>query len=224
MSYDWNFSWVWNNIGIMFKGLSVTLELTLATFILGYLLSLFFFVLRTSKSKTLKVIGICLIEITRDIPVLISMVWLYFCIPQLMKGIQVPPFWIAVLGLSLNFSGLQAEIIRAGYDAIPKPQIDVANSFGFNRFQIFRHIIFPQAFWRSLAPTLGQIINTLKLSSLASFITVNELFYATNSLIQDTFRPLEFYTAMAVLYLMLIIPISILTQLLQNKLSNRFNG
>ena len=77
---------------------------------------------------------------------------------------------------------------------------------------------------RSLAPTLGQIINTLKLTSLASFITVDELFYTTNSLIQESFRPLEFYTAMAILYLLLIIPISLITQFIQIKLSKKFNG
>ena len=224
MNYQWNFSWVFNNIDNLLRGLLVTLEITALTFVIGYLLALVLFGLKISKNKVLNIFGICVIEISRDMPVLISMVWIYFCLPQIFNGIQIPPYWIAIIGLSINFAGLQAEIIRAGYDAIPKPQIDVANCYGFSKITIFKKIILPQAFWRSLAPTLGQIINTLKLTSLASFITVDELFYTTNSLIQESFRPLEFYTAMAILYLLLIIPISLITQFIQIKLSKKFNG
>jgi len=224
MSYQWNFEWVWNNTDVLFKGLLVTFQLTIASFLIGYLIALFFFYLKTSKNKLFKWIAIVVIEITRDIPLLVLLVWLYFALPIFLPSLKISAFWLSVVGLSFNFAGFQAEIIRAGFQAIPRNQIDVAKSFGFSRVQIFTSIILPQSFWRSIAPTIGQLINTLKLTSLASFITVPELFYTTSALIQDTFRPLEFYTAMAVLYLIIIFPISISMQILEKRLSNKYNG
>lgn len=224
MSYQWNFDWVWNNSDVLLKGLLVTFEITIASFLIGYLIALLFFYLKTSRSKFFKWLAIIVIEITRDIPLLVLLVWLYFALPIVLPSIKISAFWLSIIGLSFNFAGFQAEIIRAGFQAIPKNQIDVAKSFGFSRGQILANIILPQSFWRSIAPTIGQLINTLKLSSLASFITVPELFYTTSSLIQDTFRPLEFYTAMAVLYLIIILPISISMQILEKQLSKKYNG
>lgn len=129
---------------------------------------------------------------------------------------------MAVVGLGLNFAALMADILRSGYEAIPQGELEVARSFGFNRRQTLSHIILPQAFWRSLAPSLGQAVNTLKLSSLASFIAVPELFYKTSHLIQETFRPLEFYTILSGLYLALILPLSLVVQGVERKLNQRF--
>lgn len=224
MNYNWNFDWVFNNLDILAKGLGVTFEITLVSFILGYTLALCIFWLKLSNIRFLSWLAMMFIEISRDIPLLVLLVWFYFCIPLLLPFVQISAFWIAILGLSINFAGFQSEIIRSGFEAIPKNQLEVAKSFGFSKYHIFKKIILPQSFWRSLAPTLGQVINTIKLSSLASFITVQELFYTTTSLIQDTFRPLEFYTAMAVMYLIVILPISVLTQWLEKYLSTRYNG
>jgi len=126
------------------------------------------------------------------------------------------------LGLALNFSALQAEIFRSGFYAIPNDQIKVAKSFGFKNSKILQKIIIPQTFWRSLPPTLGQIINTIKLTSLTSFIAIPELFHTTEQLIQESYRPLEFYTILAVMYLIIIIPLSLLFRLFEAKLSGRY--
>jgi len=224
MNYQWNFSWVWNNSDILLNGLYITFQITFLAFFFGYILSLFFFYLKTSHSKILKWFAISIIEITRDIPLLVLLVWMYFVLPILFPTIRIPAYWLCIIGLSLNFAGFQAEIIRAGYHSIPQNQIDVAKSFGFSRKAIFLKIILPQSFWKTIAPTIGQLINTLKLSSLASFITVPELFYTTSALIQDTFRPLEFYSSMAVLYLVIILPISISMQLIEKKLTIKYNA
>lgn len=224
MNYQWNYAWVWNNSDILLNGLFVTFQITFLAFFFGYILSLFFFYLKTSNNKILKWFAFSIIEITRDIPLLVLLVWMYFVLPILFPSIRLSAYWLCIIGLSINFAGFQAEIIRAGYQSIPQNQIDVAKSFGFPRKDILLKIILPQSFWRTIAPTIGQLINTLKLSSLASFITVPELFYTTSALIQDTFRPLEFYTSMAVLYLAIILPISILMQIIEKKLTVKYNA
>jgi len=225
MNYSWDFSWVWKNIDVLFKGLLVTLTLTIMTVLFGYVVGLLLFFIKRSSNKILYYFSQWMIEIFRGIPVLVTLVWLYYCLPIFLgESFQISAFWIAVLGLGLNFAALEAEILRAGYDAIPFGEREAAQIFGFSKYQTATHIVIPQAFWRSLAPTLGQIINTIKLTSLAAFISVNELFFTTSNLIQTTYRPLEFYTILAVLYLIIILPLSFWLQNLERKLSVRFSN
>ena len=163
------------------------------------------------------------IELFRNLPVLVVLFWLFYCLPIFLgQGARLPAFWVAVVGLGLNFSAMQADIFRAGVEAIPAGELEVARSLRFSPWQIATAIILPQAFWRSLAPTLGQIVNTLKFSSLAAFITVPEVFYQTQLLINQTNRPLEFYTTLAVVYLILILPLSLVVQVIEKKLQVRY--
>jgi len=223
MNYTWDFSWIWNNLDVLFKGLLFTFYLTVGTIILGLLLSLIFAILRLSKNKILNYFSRFYIEIFRDTPVLVLLVWLFYCLPIFLgDSIRLSGLIVAILGLALNFSALQAEIFRSGFYAIPNDQIKVAKSFGFKNSKILQKIIIPQTFWRSLPPTLGQIINTIKLTSLTSFIAIPELFHTTEQLIQESYRPLEFYTILAVMYLIIIIPLSLLFRLFEAKLSGRY--
>ena len=223
MSYQWDFSWVLKSLDVLAAGLLVTLRLTIIAVIGGIVLGLIVALMRQAKSVLLSWTARMYIEIFRDLPVLVVLIWLFYCLPPLLgERLQLSPFWVAALGLGLNFSALQAEIFRAGYEAIPKGQIEAAVALNFKRYQILRYIVVPQALWRSLAPTLGQSINTLKLTALASFISVGELFYVTGRLIQDTFRPLEFYTTLAVLYLLLILPLSLSVGIVERRLAIRF--
>lgn len=223
MSYRWEFIWVWRNIDALLAGLGVTLLLTLITVAVGVIAAPILVMTRRSRFRMVRWSAAAFIEIFRDLPVLVVLVWLYYCLPTLLgHAAVVGPFWVAILGLTLNFVALEAEIMRAGYENIPIGQIEAARALQLTPYQISRHIIIPQTIWRSLAPTLGQMVNTLKLTSLASFIAVPELFYKTGSLIQETYRPLEFYTAMALLYLALIVPAAVALQQLEARLSLRF--
>ena len=223
MDYNWDFSSVWRYRDVLFSGVLGTALLSAASVLLGTALAVVLLALRQSRFIPFSLSARAFIEIFRGLPVLVVMFWLFFCLPIFLGHSNfLSPFNVAVVGLGLNFSALMADILRAGFEAIPFGELEIARSFGFSRLRTFRHIILPQAFWRSLAPALGQAVNTLKLSSLASFIAVPELFYRTTHLIQDTFRPLEFYTVLALLYLALILPLSFCVQLLERSLSKRF--
>ena len=223
MQYHWDFSIVWRYRDVLASGLLGTALLTLLAVALGTLLAIGILALRQSRFGALSLTARCFVELFRDLPVLVVIFWLFFCLPILLgRSPLLSPFNVAIVALGLNFSALMADILRSGYEAIPSGELEVARSFGFSRWRILRHIILPQAFWRSLAPALGQAVNTLKLSSLASFISVPELFYKTSSLIQETFRPLEFYTVLALLYLVLILPLSMAVQLVERRLNQRF--
>jgi len=223
VDYRWDFSPVWRNWPALAEGVGVTVALSMASILLGLILAGLLTVLRKSSVPPAVWVARGLIEVFRDLPVLVVLVWLFYCLPIFVGNeIRPSPFLVAVLGLGLNFAALQAEIFRSGVEAIPEREIEVARTLGFSRWQITRYIIIPQAVWRTLAPTLGQAVNTMKLSSLASFISVGELFHATTFLIQDTYRPLEFYTVLAALYLVIIMPLAITIQRLEHRLEMRF--
>ncbi len=223
MQYHWDFSTVWRYRDVLASGLLGTALLTLLAVLLGTILAVGILALRQSRFGALSLTARGFVEVFRDLPVLVVIFWLFFCLPILLgRSLLLAPFNVATVALGLNFSALMADILRAGYEAIPSGELEVARSFGFSRWRILRHIILPQAFWRSLAPALGQAVNTLKLTALASFISVPELFYKTSSLIEETFRPLEFYTVLALLYLALILPLSIVVQLVERRLNQRF--
>jgi polar amino acid transport system permease protein len=225
MSYSWDFSVVFRYSDILRSGLMTTFLLTAIAVALGLLIGTVVALMRSAHRKILVWPAKIYIEVFRDLPVLVVLIWLYFCLPILIgSNVQISSFWVAALGLSLNFSALQAEIMRMGFEAIPNGELEAARGLGFSKTQILCNIIIPQAFWRSLAPTLGQAINTLKLTSLASFIVVPELFYQTGILIQETYRPLELYTTLAALYLVVILPMSIGVQAAEARLSSRFRN
>lgn len=223
MDYRWDFSSVWRNWPQLAEGVGITIALSIASILLGLVLAGLLTLLRKSRLSPATWTARAFIEVFRDLPVLVVLVWLFYCLPIFLgNDLRFSPFLVAVLGLGLNFAALQAEIFRSGVEAIPEREIEVARTLGFNRWQIARYIIIPQALWRTLAPTLGQAVNTLKLSSLASFISVGELFHTTTFLIQDTYRPLEFYTVLAGLYLVIIMPLAITIQRLERNLELRF--
>lgn len=223
MEYTWDFTTVWRNWEVLLQGISITIALSLASIAFGLLLSFPLTLIRKSKLKILAWFSRIIIEIFRDLPVLVVLVWLFYCLPIFLgDNLRLTPFTVAVIGLGLNFSALQAEIFRAGLEAIPPGQLEVARTLGFSRFHIVCYIVIPQVLWRTLAPTLGQAVNTLKLTSLASFIAVDDVFHATTFLIQETYRPLEFYTTLAVLYLLTIMPLSFLIQTFERYLEIRF--
>ena len=223
MEYVWQFSVVGRNLPALLRGLLVTLVLTGAAISAGQIIGVLWAGMRSSRSRMLRGGAWLMIELFRDLPVLVLLVWMYFCLPLFLGDwVRISPFWVGVIGLGLNYAALQAEILRAGYESIPHGQLEVAESFGFTKLQRVRHLILPQAFWRSLPPTLGQIVNTLKLSALAAFIAVPEMFYITQKLIQESFRPLEFYTALAGMYLLLVAPLALLFRALEVKISRRF--
>lgn len=223
MEYTWDFTSVWRNWQGLLQGVGITLALSVAAISFGLLLSVPLALLRKSRLKVAAWSSRAFIEVFRDLPVLVVLVWLFYCLPILLgNDIRPTPFAVAVLGLGLNFTALQAEIFRAGLEAIPPGQVEVARTLGFSRYQVARYIVIPQALWRTLGPALGQAVNTLKLTSLASFIAVNEVFHATTFLIQDTFRPLEFYTVLAALYLVIIMPLSFVIQVIERRLELRF--
>lgn len=220
MVYDWNFGVVWQYRGVYWNGALVTLALSFSSLIFAMVLGLIVGIARQSKSWVISVPASWYVEIIRDTPLLVQIVWIFYCLPILI-GIEMTAFWSAVITISVHFSAYIAEIIRAGIASIDKGQVDATKVLGLSYFQAMKRIVLPQAYRRMLPPLVNNFADLIKLSALASIIGVYELLHSIDNIIMNTFRPLELYSALAILYFIIIFPVAFGARVMESYYARR---
>ncbi len=220
MNYDWDFSLVLQNYPVLLRGLLVTVELWFPCIIVGLAVGFLLALARLSPVKWLNWLALGYLEVFRDTPVLIQLIWFFYAFPIII-GVQLSPFMAAALGLTLNTSAYCAEIFRGGIESIPKGQFEGAKALGMTRGTLMRRIILPQVFRRMLPAFTNRGIELAKVTSLASILSVHELMYQGRLLSSTYYRPLEILTTVALVYFVLIYPGSFLSSQLERRLSAR---
>lgn len=213
--YNWDFGWVWTYRKALLDALWVTIQLNLWVLLLGTVLGFAVWAVRSSRIRYVRFLAIGYIDLFRTLPILVLLVWFFFCVPILLGGIRMSPMISAVVVLSLNLSAFVAEIIRAGIEAVPIGHVESARACGLTARQALTEIVLPIALRNMVPPLVGQYINSVKLSVLASIIAVPELLQKTIDIASQVYRPLEFYTVLAVLFLLLLLPGTILSRRLE---------
>ncbi|MCA0921557.1 amino acid ABC transporter permease [Pseudooceanicola nanhaiensis] len=184
------------------------LWLTLLTIVLSWVFGLAAALGQRSDLAWVRAIAAFYVWFIRGTPALIQIFIVYFGMPQL--GIRLSPYTAGVLALAINSGAYVTEIIRSGLQAIPKGQMESSLALGFSQRATMRTIILPQVARIILPAITNEALSTLKNTSLLSTITVVELTLYAQTLISATFRPFDFYIAVAIIYLVLT---TILTQL-----------
>ncbi|GAB6153849.1 cystine ABC transporter permease [Desulfosporosinus burensis] len=211
-----DFSIILKYLPYMLQGAGLTIELAVLGIAFGILIGLVTALLKISHTP-LRFIAHFYIWLIRGTPLLVQLFLIYFGLPQL--GITLSAFSSSVLGLGINSGAYLAEVFRGGIEAIPKGQTEASSSLGMGKFLTMRRIIFPQAL-RIALPSLGnQFIISLKDSSLCSVITMSELLQTSQRFASVTFASLEFYTAAALLYLLMTTVLSAALRSLEWRLS-----
>ena len=205
--YEWNFDIIWDYRMVYVRGAAITLGLSLSSFIFSMVLGLFIGIARQSKNRYFSVPASWYVEVLRDTPVLVQIVWIFYCFPILV-GLKMTAFWSCVVALSIHMSAYVAEILRAGIVSIDKGQVDAAKVLGMSYLQVMKRIILPQAFRRMLPPLVNNFADIMKLSALASVIGVYELLHSVDNVIMNNFRPLEMYSVLGIVYFILIFPVA----------------
>jgi len=149
--------------------------------------------------------GVCIgyIELIRGTPLLVQLFILYFGLPSI--GVLLSPLEAALLGLSLNSGAYQAEYLRGSIQSIESGQMIAARSLGMNEIQSIKNIILPQALRISIPAWSNELIYLLKYTSIAYIIQVHELFAEGKLIATHTFRYLEVFAMIAIIYLLLTI-------------------
>jgi polar amino acid transport system permease protein len=217
LSYQFDFLEILQNIDLLLRGIALTLALWIIAFVFALIAGLFLGIARGSTRAWLNWPATAYIEVFRNTPVLVQLVWFYYAFPVLMKA-QMRPFTAAALGLCLNTSAYCAEIYRGGLQSIVAGQWEAGKALGMTYWTTLRRIILPQALRRMIPAFTNRAIELAKMTSIASVITVNELMYQARLLSTQTFLPLETFTIVALIYFVLIYPGTLAAYLLERKL------
>jgi polar amino acid transport system permease protein len=187
----------------LFSGLGNTLLLTFISITAGFLLGICLALGRVYGNKIINGICVGYIELIRGTPLLVQLFIIYFGLPSI--GIIFSPIQAALLGLSLNSAAYQAEYLRGSIQAVESGQMSAARSLGMNKLKAIEHIILPQALRISIPAWSNEFIYLLQYSSVAYIIQVSELTAEGKFIAAHTFRYLEVFAMIAVIYLVLTI-------------------
>ncbi len=216
MGYEWSFGFLWRYTGLFWTGVQVTLAYTVGTVLLGLAIGLVLGLARLVPSRWVAVPLVAFIELFRCTPLLVQIVWFYYALPVILN-IQVPAVVAATLVLSLYTAAFYAEIFRGGIVSIERGQWDAARALGLRWGPMMRRVVLPQAVRRMVPPFLNQSIIQLKNTSLVSTIAVPDLLYQGTLITSDTYKPLEVYTVVALIYFALLFPATRLVQWLEGR-------
>jgi len=205
MGYEWSFGFLWRYTGLFWTGVQVTLAYTVGTVLLGLAIGLVLGLARLVPSRWVAVPLVAFIELFRCTPLLVQIVWFYYALPVILN-VQVPAVVAATLVLSLYTAAFYAEIFRGGIVSIERGQWDAARALGLRWGPMMRRVVLPQAVRRMVPPFLNQSIIQLKNTSLVSTIAVPDLLYQGTLITSDTYKPLEVYTVVALIYFALLFP------------------
>ena len=217
MVYQFRFDAVYNNIPFLLEGLHLTLLISFLALALSMVLGVFVAVGRLSRFRALSFASATYIELFRDTPVLVQLFWVYYVLPILL-GIRIDATSAAVLGLTLHSTAFLGEIYRAGIQTVPRGHIEAAKVLGLSHTTCFIRIVLPQALRNVLPPIVNNLVDLIKLSSLASVFAVGEITRKATELSAVTFRPLEIFTFVALVYFMICWPLSLAIRLLERRI------
>jgi len=201
MSYTFQFRDVFASWPFLLQGLGTTLYLSTVTMLLGLAIGVAGAAARLYSGPFLRSAVGAYVEVIRNTPLLIQLFIVFFGLPSL--GLRLDALTAALISLTINLGAYSVEIVRAGLQAIPKPQIEAGHSLGLSGVQVFRYIIIMPALKLMFPALASQFILLMLATSIASQISVPELFHAASIIQSRTFRDFEVYSAIAVLYLTL---------------------
>jgi len=209
MAYKWDFGVVFSYLHFWLKGLGITLAYSLGTVLGGLLIGVILGMLLLYRRKWLTLPIHIYVEVFRCTPLLVQIVWFYYALP-IVLSVELPAWLAAGLGLTLYMGSFSTEIFRGGIISIDKGQWQAARALGMTNVEMMRHIILPQAIKRMVPPFVNQSVIQLKNTSLLYVVAVPDLMYTGSIVVSDTFRPLEVYTSVAVMYFLILYPLTLL--------------
>ncbi len=173
--------------------------------------------LRTGQHATLRAGGNGYVEIFRNAPDYVMLIWVHLVMPILIsralgRRIEFDPFLSAVIALGLVYSGYLAETFRAGFQAIPIGNIEAGRSLGMSAFQILCRISLPQVVRSMLPEAMNNFVSLFKATTIVSLIAVPDMMYRVTMVTQQEMQPLPLYTGAALTYFTVIFVVASLAR------------
>lgn len=207
------------NLSFLMDGLMVTIQVSVVSIVLSFVIGGLLGVLRFANIKVLsRVIGL-IVDIIRNLPLLLIIFFTYFALPQI--GIKFSIFWAAVAALTIFESAMLSEIFRAGLNAVPKGQMEAGLSTGLTYTETMLSIVIPQAFKSMIPALVSQLISLIKDTSLAVIISLPELTHNAKIIYgQNEGAIIPMFVAMTVMYFVVCYALSLFSKYLETKQYN----
>lgn len=202
---------------ILFRGLGITVELTLAAAVLAFFISFLIGLGRLAKFKLIRIITGAYTEFFRGTSLLVQLFWVYFVLP--LFNINLTAMQAGILILGLHFGAYGSEVVRSSILAVPKGQTETGIVLNMKPRQILWRIILPQAFLMMI-PTFGNyLIELLKATAVVSLITLPDLMFQATMLQNTTLRTTESFGMVLLVYFCLAYPLTLGVRWVERKLS-----
>ena len=218
MPYQWDFAAVWAHFDMLLAGLAGTVRIAVISIVLGVVVGMLLALMRLSHRKWLRAPATAFVEFYRNTPPIVHFFWFFYALP-IVIGLNLDPYAAAVLALSTQSGAFYAEVFRGGIVSIERGQWEAASALGMSRRKALTRIIVPQALRRMVAPFIERSFELTKTTALASTLAYAELLYQAQQVNSITFRPMETYTTIAVMYFLLLFSASMLARLAEGRLS-----
>ena len=211
---------------MLLKSLGYTMLLTLLALFFAMIIGLIFALFNVSHNKILNVIGAIYIDAIRGVPLIVLAYFIYFGVPQAIKmmgaaGFKLPALQAGTIALSMNCGAYMAEIFRAGIQSIDKGQMEASRSLGLTYGMSMRSVVLPQAFKVMIPSIINQFIITLKDTSILAVIGYPELTNMGKTISGNTFKSLETWAIVGVMYMIVIITLSKVAKAIERKMKNQ---
>ena len=215
-----DFSVVWEYREVLLRGLLVTLALTACAAVSGLVCGTILAIASQSNIAPLRWIVIAFVEIWRNTPLLVQLIWIHFALP-LVTGINTTALESGVIGITLQAAAYFTEIVRAGIESVPKGQWEAAYSLALPARIRWTRVILPPAIRTMIPPLVNLTISFFKGTAILSILHVSELMTVTNRISNVTFKPVELFSSIAVIYFIVGIVLSKTTLRLEYFLQKR---
>ncbi len=218
MEHQWDFSAVLANKTLLLIGLQNTVVLGALCLLLGLFFGMFVGAARYSRNPLFYWPATAFVEVFRNTPVLVQIIWFYFAFP-IVSPFEIDAFTAAALGLTLNTIAFSSEIYRAGIQSIHAGQWEAAKALGMGYVDQMRRVILPQAVKRMIPAFMNRAVELMKMTSLASVIAYGELMHQAKTVSTIAFNPIEMYTAVALIFFVMIYPATVAVRRLEGRLA-----
>lgn len=219
ITFDWNWEYALDVLPRLLEATVVTVQATVVGFLLALVLGLILALMRRSPVRLLSWPATAFVEFIRSTPLLVQLYFLFFILPS--AGVRMSPFLTGVIGLGMHYGTYLSEVYRAGIDSVPRGQWEAATALNFSTIRTWRSVILPQAI-PPMIPAFGNyFIVMFKETPLLSAITVVELLGAAKNVGARSFRYVEPYTLVGIIFLVLSYPSALLIRRLEERLARR---
>ena len=220
VTYQFRWDVIWSNLDFLMSGLQMTLFISATSLIFALIGGLILALFDLSRFAVLRGFSLTLGEIIRNTPILVQLLWVYYVLP-IVFNIRVSSLAGILIGLSLYMAAFISEVYRAGIQAVPKGQREAAQVLGLTPVQSFIRIVLPQAIRMTLPPLASNFVQLIKFSSLGAVISVSEITRRGMELSSSTFRPLEIFSFIAVVYFFICWPLAMAIRIWEGRLARR---